>query len=179
MASRPCSSAARKLDDDDARIVFELVVAMSSVTDVGACCWSKNCKAWNEHSNLAKYRTTHRHPKIMPVLVKRGELDLTPGRSDHNALVEQARWLNVEILDCSYTRDENYCQQCAQDGRKTTNRSLPTTLKLDYFLDPLSSNIMSWYKDAPRRTACVDFHSVLCLQLDECTCKDTLRSWSE
>jgi len=54
--------------------------------------------------------STYRHPKIMSLLIRRSELNISTGGRNDNTLPKQSRRLDVIIIDRPYTRDKYYRQ---------------------------------------------------------------------
>lgn len=102
-----------------------------------------------------KRRSTHRHPKIMSLLVGCGELNISTRSRNDNTLPKQSRRLNIVIFDRSHTRDKYYHQQVLSTDE--TYHSLKKTLKQRYSLGPHYSNTKSWYMGEPRRIVYVDY----------------------
>jgi hypothetical protein len=48
-----------------------------------------------------------RHPQVVAVLTRRGELDVPSGSRHDDALGEESRWLNVRVVDLSNAGDEH------------------------------------------------------------------------
>lgn len=54
--------------------------------------------------------STHRHPEVVSLFIRSGELNLSSRGSNHDTLVEQASGLNVRVVNSSHARDEHYAR---------------------------------------------------------------------
>lgn len=58
--------------------------------------------------------STHRHPEVVSLFVRSGELNLSSRGGNHDTLVEQASGLDVRVVNSSHARDEHYHEISAQ-----------------------------------------------------------------
>jgi hypothetical protein len=100
---RPCSSGLADIWDREAALRVEEPISPPSF-------WSRNDNACYQPS-LTRGTSTYRHPKIMSLLIRCRELNISTRSRDNNTLPVQSGRLNIIIIDRPHTRNENYDQQ--------------------------------------------------------------------